>query len=102
MGIFKHAPLALVKKKLLVGPPSELVRPASYAFGDRRKVGRGPNFCKTTYLGGWEEVSLVIAKSGELGGKVKSGFRNPRRCVRLQFVHHDVCVAFEVGVRCRT
>ena len=54
MGIFKHALLALVKKKLLVGPPSELVRPASYAFGDRRKVGPGPNFCKTTYLGGWE------------------------------------------------
>ena len=54
MGIFKHALLALVKKKLLVGPPSELVRPASYAFGDGGKVGRGPNFCKTTYLGGWE------------------------------------------------
>ena len=54
MGIFKHAVLALVKKKLLVGLPSELVRPALYAFGDGGKVGRGPNFCKTTYLGGWE------------------------------------------------
>ena len=42
------------KKKLFVGPPSELLRPPSYAFGDRGKVGRGRNFYKLTYLGGWE------------------------------------------------